>query len=223
MRSKNLSFLLAGFTVVAVSVGITISQFFSPIGAQSEEKSIPQDLIVGDEKPVVWQRKEIPLNLSGSILNIDLNAVSPEKDWILGVKTVGDDGTQKMYAGIVTWEESSEKMKGFLRASKIDNFPQNNLDLQLGKTKVSDAWGTNQTLVLYVEKKATTQLIFEQNVLSQVLAGSEKSFSVYNGVKSSVKIDGPGSLLNNLHIRKVRKELEKSGASVTVKGMEEKK
>ena len=223
MKKRNIMYLLASLTVVAISVGITISQLLFPVGAQPDKTPTIQNTSGIENKPVAWHRKKLPLNLSNSVLEIDTTSFSSDKDWILGGRVIGKEGEEKLYAGIVTWEESSEKMKGFLRVSKIDNFPIDSIDFKNENVKLHDILEKNQSLIVYMEKKEETQLFLKHNGLKRELDFSGGSFSIFDGNRSSTKIEGPSSLLNELHIRKLRKELLKSGSDVTVNGIKEEK
>jgi len=169
----------------------------------------------GKSQPVVWKRVEQPVKSVDSNFRLDLSTLMTGTNYIIGVKPAKDGEKEKMYTGIVTWE-SNEKIKGFLRTSSIENYPEEAESFSEGKISFNNRLAANQTLVIYVEVAPATRLTV--NAESEMtLDSSGGSFVIFDGKKDEAKIDGPGSLLNELQIRKVTQEMTKDGIKVVRK------
>jgi hypothetical protein len=155
----------------------------------------------GHATMAVWNRVELPVKPVDSTFRIDIPAFNSGGDYIIGVKSIKDGEKEKMYAGIVTWEED-QKIKGLFHVSNMENYPVEAGEFPEGKTAFADVLRTRQTLVIYMEVAPATHLMLNKADGEMELDLSDGSFIVFNGKKEAAKIDKPSALLGQLHMRK---------------------
>ncbi|HEV7644675.1 MAG TPA: hypothetical protein VGO50_12080 [Pyrinomonadaceae bacterium] len=183
-------------TLFAAAFAITIASLVSINTFSQTSKSADTG-----NAPVVWNRVELPVKPVDSGFRLDIPAFNSGADYIIGVKPVTDGEKEKMYAGIVTWEED-QKIKGLLHVSKMENYPVEAGRFPEGKAAFDDVLGARQTLIIYLEVAPATHLMLDKADSGMALNSSDGSFVVFNGKREAAKIDKPSALLNELHKRK---------------------
>ncbi len=195
-------------TLFATAFAITIASLVSINTFSQTTKGIDTG-----HAPVVWNRVELPVKPVDSGFRIDIPVFSSGADYIIGVKPVKDGEKEKMYAGIVTWEED-QKIQGLFHVSNMENYPVEAGGFPEGKAAFNDVLGARQTLVIYIEVAPATRLTLNKADGEMELSLSEESFIVFNGKREAVKIDKPSTLLGQLHMRKAAEGINKSGVMI---------
>lgn len=184
-------------TLFAAIVAITIASLVSINTFSQTSKNAD----TGHAPAAVWNRIELPVKPVDSNFRIDIPAFSSGADYIIGVKPINDTEKEKMYAGIITWEED-QKIKGFFHISNMENYPVEAGGFPEGKAAFNDVLRTRQTLVIYLEVAPAMRLTVSKADGEMSLNSSEGSFVVFNGKREAAKIDKPSALLGQLHMRK---------------------
>lgn len=198
------------FVVSAVALlmlGFATAYFLNTTEAQSSGKQTPR-------KETAWRPVEIPLKTDGSQLRLNLSSFSQETDSIVGVKSIREDEKEKMLAGVITWGEVNEKVKGLVIISKVDNYPQESANFVDEEMRFANVLNNNQTLMVYLELKPSTQLKLNQAGEELALDASNGSYVVFDGKREPANIKDAAFLLTEAQLRKVRKEAAKVGNEV---------
>jgi hypothetical protein len=226
MKSSKRVYLLA-LVVAVVLVVIVGSRFLYKTEVVAHTVGIQawQAEMQGKPNAVAWKHEERPITTVNSKFNLDLPPFSPDTDWVVGVKPVNEGEKERMYAGVVTWEDAIDKEGkakglGFKKVSKIEDYPQQAVSFLDGAASFANVLNGNQTLVIYLEVRPLTEIDVTQNGKAEVLKASEGSSIIFDGEKESVQITGPASLLNEMHIRKLKKEVDKAGHSMRIEAKE---
>lgn len=211
----------SAFAIAVALVGIGGIRSFNQTVAQPAQ--IPEWLAAmqGKQNAVAWKRKEQPINAINSKFKLNLPSFSPDADWVVGVKPIKEGEKEKMYVGIVTWEDVADKEGkakglGFKTVSKIEDYPQESASFAAGEASFANILTDNQTLVIYLEAAPSTEIVVAQNGKEMVLNASEGSSVLFDGKKEIVKLEGPAFLLNEMHMKKLKKEAEKAGRSAKI-------
>lgn len=209
MKSRKGKYLLA-LALAVVSLGIFVGGFFRESAAQPT--AVPLWVAAMRSKPnsVAWKRKEIPLNTINSRFRLNLPIFSPDNDWIVGIKPVKAGEIERMYVGLVTWDDVTNQNgkangKEPKRISRIENYPEESSSVGDGQASFGNILDDNQTLVIYLEVRPLTEIDVAQNGNEVILKASEGASILFNGKKRSAPLEGPASFLNEVHRGKLRK------------------
>jgi hypothetical protein len=224
MNVSKWKYLLA-LAVVSVLVGIAGNHFLNQSVARTAQAPAQRSEMQDKQNAVAWKRTERPVRTVNSRFKLNLPVFPPDADWIVGVKPIKEGEKERMYVGIVTWEDAIDKEGkarglGGKNVSKMEDYPQEAASFADGETSVANILADNQTLVIYLEVAPSTKIVVAQNGKESVLKASEGSAVIFDGKKESVKLEGPAFLLNEMHIKKLKKEAEKAGHSVKLERKE---
>lgn len=216
MRSPRRKYLIA-LALAAALVAVVGGLVFHRIAVQARQS--PQLLTATQSKThvVAWERTEIPVNPVNSRFRLSLPAFSADTDWVVGVRPIKKGESEKMSAGVVTWEDAADKGSkvrgmGMKRVSSIESYPQTSASVVPGVATFSNTLKSDQTLVIYLEVTPSTMIELGQNGNEMVLKASEGASIVFDGIKERETFDSPASFLSEVHVRKLRKEAKISGS-----------
>lgn len=198
------------FIVSAVSVlilGFATAYFFNNTEAQTLGET-------PSRKETSWRPAEIPLVATNSRVKLDLSAFPQTDDTIIGVKPVGENEREKMFAGVITWGALNEKVRGLVGVAKIDNYPQESAKFINEEIQFGNVLNKNQTLMIYLELKPSTRLGLNQAGESIVAEPSNESYTIFNGKRESANIKDRAFLITEMQMRKMRKEATAAGHEV---------
>lgn len=222
MKNSKKVYLFALVTI-AVLLGVAGSRFLNRTEVAAHPAGVPAWQAAMQSKPnaVAWKRKEIPVTTVNSKFNLNLPLFLPDTDWIIGVKPVQKGEREKMYACIVTWEDAVDREGkarglGFKKTSKVEDYKQEWATFLDGEADFVNPLYSDQTLVIYLEIAPSTEVDVTQNGKQIILRASEGSSVIFDGEKELVKLDGPAALFNEMHMRKIQKEVTKAGYKVNI-------
>jgi len=221
MRSFQRKYIFT-LSIAAVLLGTVGGLLFHRVTTQARQIPLWLGAVQGKPHAVAWQHREIPLSTVNSSFRLNLPNFSPDVDWIVGVKPVDQGAREKMYLGIVSWEDAIDaagkgKGLGLKRVSNIVDYPLESASVGAGVASFSNILKDDQTLVVYLEVAPLTRVELGQNGTDMVLPGSEGGSIVFDGQRESVSFEGPASFLNEMNLRKLRKESRKNGSVLTEK------
>lgn len=224
MKIPKRIYLLA-FAVAIALIGIIGSRSFNRIVAQPTYTPEWLTATQGKQNTVAWKRKERSVATINSKFKLNLPSFLPDADWIVGVKPVAEGEKEKMYVGIITWQDAIDKEGkgkglGFKTVSKMEDYPEESIAVAYGEASFANILDSNQTLVIYLEVAPPSEIVVTQNGKEMVLKASEGSSVIFDGNKESVKLESPAFLLNEMQIKKLKKEVEKAGHAAKIKRKE---
>lgn len=216
MRSFLRKYLFA-LSIAAVLLGTLGGLLFHRVTTHAHQIPLWLGAVQGKPHAVAWQRREIPFNTVNSSFRLDLPSFSADMDWVVGIRPVQQGERERMFMGIVSWEDASDatgkgKELGLKRVSNIVDYPLESARVGHGSATVSNILKDDQTLVVYLEVAPLTRVELKQNGNDIVLKGSDGGYIVFDGQKEPSLFDGPAAFLNETQLRKLRKESAKSGS-----------
>jgi hypothetical protein len=203
MKSKYLTWIAIATSLVTV---VVVAVFF--VGGFNKTEA--QTFFPKDSKGAVWNRKEIPIQTFNSKLSLELPNSLAKEDYVVGIKPIEKGQKEKVFAGLITWEETDNKnlkKMGFRKIASIEDYADKFNSLG-EKLSLSDD-RTNGTLIIYLELPLGTELNLQQGGNQTLTISEKESFVVFDGIKSSAQIEGPSTLIRELeikHMQKVTKE-----------------